>query len=72
MGSSVWLVNSGAEAAVEARTQLEQKGLRSGGGGRGCVRYYVSDTVDGFEKLGSVFLEQPIDGTVQKIEIEKY
>ncbi|MDO5310290.1 MAG: glutamate racemase [Clostridia bacterium] len=72
MGDDVRLVNSGAEAAVEALGQLEIKGLRSGGRGRGCVRYYVSDTVDGFEKLGSVFLEQPIDGTVQKIEIEKY
>ncbi len=70
MGEGVTLVNSGAAAAVEARKILKEKGML--GSGQGTVKYYVSDTVDGFKELGSAFLERNIGGDVEKIDIEKY
>ncbi len=70
MGEGVTLVNSGAAAAIEAREILKEKAML--GCGQGTVKYYVSDTVDGFQELGSAFLERNIGGDVEKIDIEKY
>ena len=71
MGEKVTLIDSGAEAAVEARRRLESRGMLCGRSG-GTDKYYVSDTVDGFAELGSVFLDKHIEGSVHKIDIEKY
>ncbi len=71
MGEGVTLVDSGAEAAVAAKGELERRGLLSGGE-NGDVRYYVSDSEDTFAGLGSVFLEKKIDGSVTRIDIERY
>lgn len=71
MGSEVTLIDSGAEAAVAAKRSLEEKGLLCSRE-RGTVQYYVSDTVDGFSDIGSVFLDKRIEGSVQRIDIEKY
>lgn len=71
MGDRVKLIDSGAEAAVEARKRLEASGMLCDKKG-GTDRYYVSDTVDGFAELGSVFLDKHIEGSVHKIDIEKY
>lgn len=71
MGDKVTLIDSGAEAAIEARKRLDADGLL-GEPKRGSDVYYVSDTVDGFAELGSVFLEKHIEGSVHKIDIEKY
>lgn len=71
MGDEVTLIDSGASAADFAFEQLRAAD-RLSGGERGSVKYFVSDTVDGFEKLGGMFLEQPISGNVERIDIEKY
>lgn len=71
MGTGVTLIDSGAEAALEARRNLAEKGMLCDKKG-GTDRYYVSDTVDGFAELGSIFLEKQIKGSVHKIDIEKY
>ena len=34
--------------------------------------FYVSDSIENFEDLGSIFLETKINGQVSKIDIEKY
>ena len=70
MGEGVTLVNSGAAAAIEAKEILKEKDML--GSGKGTVKYYVSDTVDGFQELGSAFLERNIGGDIEKIDIEKY
>lgn len=71
MGDNVTLINSGAEAAIEAKLRLEQTKSLSD---RKCgsAKYFVSDSIEGFTELGSVFLEKHIDGKVHKIDIEKY
>ncbi len=70
MGDGVTLVNSGAAAALEAREILKENDML--GSCKGEVKYYVSDTVDSFQELGSAFLERNIGGDVEKIDIEKY
>ncbi len=72
MGENVTLVNSGASAALEAKEILEKNNMLCDEDKCGTVKYYVSDTVDGFEELGSAFLERNIGGDVKKIDIEKY
>lgn len=71
MGKDVTLINSGAEAAAEAKRRLSaQDALCENKCGR--VKYYVSDSIDGFEKLAGMFLDKHIDGAVEKIDIDKY
>ncbi len=71
-GSSVNLIDSGAAAADDAKSIMEARGLLTGKAAKGRAKYYVSDTVHGFEELGSLFLSKKIDGEVAKIDIEKY
>lgn len=71
MGSDVTLINSGAEAAAEAKSRLMSQDALSDKR-TGTVKYYVSDSVDGFEKLAGMFLDKHIDGSVEKIDIDKY
>ena len=71
MGSGVTLINSGAEAAAEAKNRLLSQSALSDKK-RGTVKYYVSDSVDGFEKLAGMFLGKHINGSVEKIDIDKY
>lgn len=71
MGDGVALIDAGAEAALAAKETLLEKGLLSGKAS-GTAQYYVSDTVQGFSELGSVFLDKQIEGSVHKIDIEKY
>lgn len=71
MGDGVTLINAGAEVAKAIRRYLDENDLNST-----CenarYEYFVSDNVDGFESLGGLFLEQKIDGQVEKINIEEY
>lgn len=72
MGDNVRLVNSGAAAATDAKSKLFELELLNDRKEKGTVKYFVSDTVDGFEKLGSVFLDKHIEGTVERIAIDEY
>lgn len=72
MGDDVELIDSGAAAAVEAKAHLQKRGLLCDSKNKGTAKYYVSDTVVGFEELGSAFLDRHIEGSVHKIDIEKY
>jgi len=72
MGENVALINAGAEVAKELKNKLSQFGLLREEEEKGTYSYYVSDNVDGFETLGGLFLEQKIDGQVEKIDIERY
>ncbi len=71
MGDKVTLIDAGAETAVYAKKQLELLGLTADRQ-KGEADYYVSDSVDGFSELGSVFLEKKIEGKVSRVDIEKY
>ncbi|MBQ3226618.1 MAG: glutamate racemase [Clostridia bacterium] len=72
MGDSVTLINPGAEAAKELRDWLGYQGLLADEGKDGEVRFFASDCVDSFVTLGSRFLERPLTGCVERVDIEKY
>lgn len=71
MGDKVTLISPGKEAAKFLKSALGSDMLSSGEQGRE-YSYYVSDSVESFEELGSVFLKTKIDGKVSKIDIENY
>lgn len=72
VGDEVTLIDSGAAAAQAAKERMAATGLLSDREDEGEARYYVSDTVHGFEELGSLFLSKKIVGDVSKIDIEKF
>ncbi len=72
LGDGVTLIDPGYETAHYVRKFLKEADLISDGGIRENHRYYVSDTVDGFEKMASLFMNRDIGGQVEKIDIEKY
>lgn len=72
MGENVTLINAGAEVAKSLKAKLSKADLLKEDGKIGECSYFVSDNVDGFEKLGGLFLEKEINGRVEKIDIERY
>lgn len=72
VGTNVTLIDSGAAAAFEAKQIMSERGLFSDREEPGNANYYVSDTIHGFEELGSLFLTKEIVGDVSKIDIEKF
>lgn len=72
MGSGVTLVNSGRETAKCIKNYLEKtNSLSKGTDGEKC-RFYVSDEIERFSKVGSKFLGWETGANVEKIDIEKY
>lgn len=72
MGEKVTLINSGAETARETAEQMKQRNMLADSTRKGTYQFFSSDCIDSFVQLGSRFLECPIDGRVQRIDIEKY
>lgn len=64
----VTLINSGAEAAKLLATEVPP----AQPGETGQICYYVSDSVPGFARLASIFLGEPVEAEVTRIEIERY
>mgnify|MGYP000888619437 FL=1 len=67
----VALINPGVESADELKRLLVEKNLTTERS-KGSVSYYISDDSGCFSRLASLFMEQNITDSVQKIEIEKY
>ncbi len=72
MGGDVTLVDAGAELAKELRRELHKEERHSAGRDAEQYRYYVSDNIESFAHLASVFLQSDVKGQVRKIEIERY
>ncbi|MBO4940799.1 MAG: glutamate racemase [Clostridia bacterium] len=72
MGKDVTLIDSGAVAARAAYDFLDEKNLLNKGEKNGAYRYFVSDSVEDFSTLGSMFLDRPIKESVEKIDIEGF
>lgn len=70
MGDKVTLINSGAEVAK--RIQEKFGNILRDNNPNSTYEYFVSDNVENFERLASVFLQRDINGQVKKIDIEKY
>lgn len=72
LGGGVVLVNSGVEVAADLKRQLRIRDLTADPGQSGDCCYYVSDSVEGFSQLASVFLNRDLSDSVEKVDIEKY
>lgn len=72
VGNDVQLIDPGRQAAIELKTLLEQQNLLSDKKEFGEREFYVSDSVEGFKSLASIFLGRHINSKVEKIDIEKY
>ena len=72
VGEGVALIDSGAQAAKFAKDDMEKLGLLSEKKEKGKARFFVSDSIENFSELGSMFLQKEIDGDVFFTDIEKY
>lgn len=72
MGKNVTLIDSGQEAARGAAEYLTQSGQLNHSKSPAIYNYYVSDTVEEFMKNATAILQKPINGSVEKIDIEQY
>ena len=70
MGTGITLIDPGQVTAGNVRDYLDKNNLRSKKCGE--YKFFVSDRPDNFKKLASDFLQRPIDGEIEKIDIEKY
>lgn len=71
MGPDVTLIDTGAVCADHAARALGEKELLAGRE-RGSCRYFVSDSTEDFAHLASLFLGEPMEGSVERVEIEGY
>lgn len=72
MGDEVTLISPGEEVAKYLRKKITDDNRHSEDRDAEQYRYFVSDSIESFEELGSIFLETRINGKVSKIDIEKY
>lgn len=70
VGQEVTLIDVGAQAARLLAGELEKRNMLAETSG--AVSYYVSDNVDNFAALGSLFLQCEIKEQVEKIDIERF
>ena len=64
------LIDAGKEAALGAKDFLEKRDMLSERGEKGEVRFFVTDKVDGFSRLGREFLGEELEN-VTRLDIEK-
>jgi len=69
MGDGVTLISSGGAVAVQVAKDLAAAGLLSEKQAQGIHRYYVTDSVSGFTKLASLFLQQDVSGEVTQVSL---
>ena len=70
MGPEVRLINTGAEGAREVARRLTDTDALANRA-QGTARYFVSDTVDDFARLATIFLREDVAGQVQQVDLEK-
>ncbi len=69
-GPDISLVDSGAVTAEFAAQRLSELGLLSDKTAQGDHSYFVTDSIDSFQSLATMFLESDISGRVYKTVLE--
>lgn len=72
MGDSVTLIDPGKLTAIATARALEDLDLASGRRDGGTVRFFVSDTPEGFDEQERLFMGDCAGGDVEQIAIENY
>ena len=70
MGAGVLLIDSGAETAKYVAKKLREGDLLSGNKAGGSIKYFVTDSIEGFSNLASRFLESDVHGLVEQVVLE--
>lgn len=71
MGSGVTLVDSGRETALYARDILTENKLLNPSKTKGNCQFFVSDRVEGFSRIASLFLGKEIESNVIRIQLDE-
>ncbi len=71
-GPDVTLVSAGEESAFELKRMLKAHSLRAEEGHEGSAEFYVSDRVEDFERIASLFLQEDLRHTARRIDIDQY
>ena len=71
MGPKVSLIDTGAVCASHAAQTLKERDLLARRE-KGSCRFYVSDSTQDFAQLASLFLGETVEGSVERVEIERY
>jgi glutamate racemase len=69
LGRDVRLVTAGHAIAGEIQRTLAQSGELQKSGQEGTYSFLVTGDVESFERLGTRFLQLPLDGRVGHIEL---
>ena len=72
MGPDVTLVDVGEQCARRVAGTLRERGSLTGPGRTGRCRFFVSDSVEGFSGLASIFLQRDVTEDVEKVDIWNY
>ena len=72
MGPEVTLVSAGEESARELQQLLNIRDLQTGSTLPGRAEYCVSDRVEDFERIASLFLQEDLHHEARRIDIEQY
>ena len=70
MGENVTLIDSGAETAKYVAEKLKESNMLNDENNKGSIRYFVTDSIQGFSKPASAFLESDVHGMVEQVVIE--
>jgi len=70
MGPEVKLIDSGSETAKRVEEDLMQRDMLNGSETEGSIRYFVTDSIDGFTNVASRYLESEVQGLVEQITLE--
>jgi glutamate racemase len=72
MGPEVTLVSAGEESAFELKRMLKANGLRADENRQGNAEFCVSDRVEDFERIASLFLQEDLHHAARRVNIEQY
>jgi len=70
IGPDVAIIDSGAETAKLVAADLRSRDMICENETGGLIKYFVTDSVEGFSKLASRFLESDVDGLVEQVTLE--
>jgi glutamate racemase len=72
MGPEVTLVSAGEESAYQLRRILREQDLLAENTAPGVTEFCVSDRVEDFERIASLFLQEDLRHEARRIDIEQY
>jgi len=70
MGPDVTLIDSGSETAKQVEKDLEHRKMLSESETEGSIRYFVTDSIEGFSNVASRYLESDVKGMVEQVTLE--